>query len=182
MRLFRPFIATAPGPPPAAPNNGIPVIPSTYSLNAALILSEDRLFFISTPIGTNDVWEWRLVQLMFELSVELSPSCMQTGKFLVDFYISHPADWRYNAVNQHFWLQYFKDSGALHPGKASEFHLVRPLASSAAYALRNNLIPARMYVHLLHEEVFIHVLFDFAVVNNCKTGDWISKKDWQVFG
>ena len=97
-------IATAPGPPPAAPNNGIPVIPSTDSLNAAMILSEDRLFFISISIGTNDVLEWRLVQLMFELSVQSSPSCMQTGKFLVDYYISHPADWRYNVVNQRFWL------------------------------------------------------------------------------
>ena len=46
---------TAPGPPPAAPNKSIPVIPSIDSLNAAMILSEDRLFFISIPIGTNDV-------------------------------------------------------------------------------------------------------------------------------
>ena len=79
------FIETAPGTPPAAPSNGVPAIPSTNSLNAAMILSEDRLFFVSIPIGTNDVQEWRLVQLMFELSVELLPSCMQTGKFLVDF-------------------------------------------------------------------------------------------------
>jgi len=105
---------------------------------------------------------------------------MQTGKFLVELYISHPADWRYNAVNQLFWLQYFKDLGALQPGKASETHLVRPLVSSSAYALQHNLIPARMYVHLLHEEVFIHGPFDFAMVNNPKTRDRISKKDWQV--
>ena len=72
-------IETAPGPPPAAPNYGIPAIPSPDSLNAVMVLSEDRFFFISTPIGTNGVQEWRLVQLMFELSVELSPSCMQTG-------------------------------------------------------------------------------------------------------
>ena len=97
-------IETALGPPPAAPNNGIPAIPSTNSLNAAMILSQDRLFFISIPIGTNYVCEWRLVQLMFESSVQLSPSCMQTGKFLVDFYISHPSDWCYNSVNQRIWL------------------------------------------------------------------------------
>ena len=124
-------IETAPGPPPAAPNYGIPAIPSTDLLNAVIILSKDRLFFISIPIGTNNVREWRLVQLMFESSVQLSPSCMQTGKFMVEFYISHPADWRYNAVNQHFWIQYFEDSGALHPGEASETHLARPSASSA---------------------------------------------------
>ena len=50
-------IATAPGPPPPAPNNCIPVIPSTDLLNAAMILSEDRLFFISILIGTNDIRE-----------------------------------------------------------------------------------------------------------------------------
>ena len=54
-------IETTPGPPPADPNNGIPVIPSTNSLNAAMILSEDILFFFSIPIGTNTVREWRLV-------------------------------------------------------------------------------------------------------------------------
>ena len=69
-------IETAPVPPPAAPNNGIPAIPSTDLLNAAMILSEDRLFFISIPIGTNNVQEWRLAQLMFESSVQFSPSCM----------------------------------------------------------------------------------------------------------
>ena len=76
-------LKTATGPPPAAPSTGIPAIPSTDLLNAEMILLEDRLFFISIPIGTNDVREWRLVELMFELSVQLSPSCMQTGKFMV---------------------------------------------------------------------------------------------------
>ena len=46
---------TAPGPPPAAPNRSIPVIPSVDSLNAAMIFSEDRLFFISILFGTNNV-------------------------------------------------------------------------------------------------------------------------------
>ena len=91
---------------------------------------------------------------------------MQTGKFLVDFYISHPADWRYNAVNQRFWLQYFKESEVLHPDQESKTHLVRPLALSASYALWQHLVPAKKYVHLLHEDVFIHGPFDFATVNN----------------
>jgi hypothetical protein len=48
-------IEPAPGPPPAAPNNSIPAIPSIDSLNLTMILSEDRLFFVSIPIETNDV-------------------------------------------------------------------------------------------------------------------------------
>ena len=122
------------------------------------------------------------MQLMFESSVQLSPSCscMQTGKFLVDFYISHPVDWCYNAVNQHFWLQYFKELEVLHPDQASETHLVRPSPSSSGYAIRHNLVPARKYVHLLHEDIFIHGPFDFAMVNNRKTRDRISDQDCQV--
>ena len=112
-----------------------------------MILSDDRLFFISIPIGTKEVRKLRLVQLMFELSVQLLPSCMQTEKFLVDFYISHPSDWCYNAVNQCFWLQYFKESDVLHPGEAGETHLVRPSPSFAGYAIGHNLVPARKYVH-----------------------------------
>ena len=51
------LIKTAPGPSPAAPSNGVPAISSTNLLNAVMILSEDRLFFISIPIGMNDVQE-----------------------------------------------------------------------------------------------------------------------------
>ena len=118
------------------------------------------------------------MQIMFESSVQLSPSCIQTEKFFVDFHISHPADWRNNAVNQRFWLQYFKELDVLHPDQASETHLVRPLPSSAGYAIRHNLVPAQKYVHLLHEDTFIHGPFDFATVNNQKTRDRISEKDW----
>jgi hypothetical protein len=117
------------------------------------------------------------VQLMLELSVELLPSCMQTGKFLVDFYISHPADWRFNAVNQRFWLQYFRELDVLHPDQASETHLIRPLPPSAAHAICHHLVPAQKYVHLLHEDTFIHGPFDFAKVNNCKTRDQIREQD-----
>ena len=117
---------------------------------------------------------------MFKQSVGFSPSCIQTGKFLVVFYISHPDDWHYNAVNQLFWLQYFKKSDVLHTDQASETHLIRPLPSSAAYAIRNHLVPAQKYVHLLHDNTFIHEPFDFATVNNRKTCNRISEKDWQV--
>ena len=34
-------------------------------------------------------------------------SCLINGQYLVDFYIPHPSDYRYNAIlNQRFWLQY----------------------------------------------------------------------------
>ena len=83
-------------------------------------------------------------------------------------------------MNQHFWLQYFKELDVLHPGEAGETHLVQPSPSSAGYAIRHNLVPTRKYVHLIHEDIFIHGPFDFATVNNRKTRDRISKQDWQV--
>ena len=49
------IIETATGPPPGIPNNSVPAISSLDSLNAAMILLEDRLFFISISIGTNNV-------------------------------------------------------------------------------------------------------------------------------
>ena len=170
----------SPGPPPAAPSKTIPTIPSIDEINASMILSEDRLFFISIPIGTNDVREWRLVQLDFESSVRFSPSCMQTGKFLFEFYIGHPADWRFNAINQRFWLQHFKESDLLHPDQSHDTHLVKPSSSSRAFAVQNNLLIARKYVHLLHTDTFIHGPFNFATVHNRKTRDRISQVDWQV--
>ena len=51
-----------------------PTIPTIAAFNAAMILSTDRLFFISTPMGTNGVREWRLIQLDYESSVRRSPS------------------------------------------------------------------------------------------------------------
>ena len=40
----------APRPPPAAPRVSIPAIPSLEALNAVLVLSNDKLFFVSVSI------------------------------------------------------------------------------------------------------------------------------------
>ena len=83
-------------------------------------------------------------------------------------------------MSQRFWLQYFKELDILHPDQASATHLVRPSALSVGYAIWHNLVPAQKYVHLPHENTFIHGPFDFATVNNPKTRDRISHQDWQV--
>jgi hypothetical protein len=171
----------APGPPPAAPSTCTPAVPFLAALNAAMILSEDRLFFISIPFGSNDVREWCLVQLEYNLSIACSPSCIETGRFLCSFYISHPSDFRYNAVNQRFWLQHFKETDLCHPDEPHDLHLVKPSATSQhAFAIKNNLVIAKKYVSLLHEDTFIHGPFNFATVHNRKTRDRISQEDWQA--
>jgi hypothetical protein len=71
-----------------------------------IIASDDKLFFIAHKIGTQDASEWRLVRVALADSLKLHPSCLQDGRFYVDFYILHPADIRYNATNQRYWIHY----------------------------------------------------------------------------
>ena len=148
--------ANAPGPPPAAPNTFKPAIPTLAALNSSMILSDDRLFFISIPFGSNDVQEWCLVQLEYNLSIACSPSCIETGRFLCSFYISHPADFCFNTVNQRFWLQHFTEADLCHPDQPHDLHLVKPLTTSKAFAIKNHLVVAKKYVNLLHWDTFIH--------------------------
>ncbi len=97
-----PIPAFPTGPPPAAPVHPIPAIPSIQLLVAAIIRSTDCLFFVSCKFGNNDAWEWRLAWVAFMDSMSLYPSCTLDGRFLFEFYICHPADWRHNAVNQRY--------------------------------------------------------------------------------
>ena len=50
--------------------------------------------------------EWYLVRVDLENTIRANPNAMQDGRFLVEFYVGHPADKRYNAINQRFWLEY----------------------------------------------------------------------------
>ncbi len=82
------------GPPPEPPV--LPLVPeqstpSITSLVQLIILSPDKLFFISHSIGSSHQ-EWHLVHVAFQDSVALYPSCLQDGQFLVDFYMAHPSD------------------------------------------------------------------------------------------
>jgi hypothetical protein len=80
------------GPPPSTPTYDTPKIPSISSLTTAAIRSTDKLFFISNPTGSNEAQEWRLVRVAFQESMSLYPLYLQDGRFLVKFYIYHPAD------------------------------------------------------------------------------------------
>jgi hypothetical protein len=122
------------GPPPSAPTYSTPTIPPLSILTWSIIQSSNKLFFISNSIGTNEAREWRLVQVALQDSMSLYPSCLQDGRFLVEFYISHPADSRYNAVNTCFWLQYHTLSELQPPLSMMDTHLIRPSDSSEDYA------------------------------------------------
>ena len=45
--------------------------------------------------------------------MEQHPACLQDGRFLVEFYIPHSSDVRYNGINQQNWLQYHSSGDLL---------------------------------------------------------------------
>jgi hypothetical protein len=112
------------GPPPSAPTYSTPTLPPLSILTRSIIQSSDILFFISHSIGTNNAREWQLVQVALQESMSLYPSCLQDGCFLVKFYISNPADLRYNAVNTCFWLQYHTVAELKSPLSTMDTHLI----------------------------------------------------------
>jgi hypothetical protein len=99
---------------------------------------------------------------------------------LVEFFICHPSNSRYNAVNQRFWLQYHTISKLQSPLSSTDTHLIRPSDSSDDYATLHKLLPFQKWLNLTHQDTFIHSPFDFASVNGHKTQDHISQSDWDV--
>ena len=168
------------GPPPSAPLYTAPTIPPAAILAQQIVKSSDKLFFISNGIGAGDVREWRLVRIALEAAMASYSSCLVDGRYLVDFYIPHPSDYRYNAINQRFWLQYHSRDDILANSTSANTHLLRPTDSSEAYAARHKLLPLRTYINLTHTDTFIHGPFDFATINKRKSRDRISQLEWDI--
>ena len=103
-----------------------PAIPPLSTLFQQIIQSRNRLFFVSHSIGTASSREWRLVRVNLDKSMATNPTCMQDGQFLVEFYILHSANTKYNGINQRYWLQYHKASDIITPTLATAAHLIKP--------------------------------------------------------
>ncbi len=166
------------GPPPAAPTHMIPAVPSILLLVTAIVRSTDHLFFVSCRFGDNEVQEWQLARVAFMDLMSIYPSCTLDGRFLFEFYICHPADWWYNAVNQHYWLQLHSRSDLMSPCSSSETHLVHPSDSSDSYAAHHKLMHFRKWLNICHQDTYIHGPFEFASICGCKTRDLIAQSDW----
>jgi len=124
--------------------------------------------------------EWRLIRVALQESISAYPACLQDGKFLVEFYIGHTSDVRYNAINHRYWIQYHRMSDIESPSALSETHLIRPSDTSSAYASRHNLLPFRKWVNITHLDTYIHGSFDFDVINGRKSCNRISQQDWEI--
>ena len=168
------------GPPPTMLKEQPPRVPSVEVLALRLIQSSDRLFFISHEIQLSSRREWRLVRVHLEDSMALRPSCLTDGRYLVEFYILHEADVRYNATNQRYWLQYHAKSDLVTPNLATETHFIRPSDTSEQLAARHNLLPSRQWVTLVNDCTYIHGPFDFAAINGRQSHDRVDISDWNV--
>jgi hypothetical protein len=135
------------GPPPLAPKYSSPTIPPATILAQQIIASSDKLFFISYSIGSGDVREWRLVRVAFKATMSLYPSCLVDSHYLVDFYLPHPSDFRFNAINKQFWLQYHSHDDIVGPNNSAYTHYIQPLETSEAYANQHKLLPYCRYVN-----------------------------------
>ncbi len=167
-------------PPLATPTHSVPTVPEIHLLMAAVIKSTDQLLFISHNIGANDACELCLAQVAFTDSVSVYPLCTLEGRFLFEFYICHPENWQYNAVNQCYWIQYHGREGIKHPTLSTKTHLVCPSDTSDGYVWHHNLLPFWKWLDITHLDTYIRGSFEFTSVCGCKMCDCISQEDWDV--
>ena len=99
--------------------------------------------------------EWSLVRVALAESLSLHPNALQDGKFLVDFYICHPGDIYYNAVNQRYWLEYHPILDDNRPNHQATAHLIRPSAQSESYAVAEGLRPFHQWVRLINTDTLM---------------------------
>jgi hypothetical protein len=168
------------GPPPSLVPHSPPLIPHLSTLVAGIIASSDKLFFVSHSLGNQSTREWRLIRVAFADSVSMSPSCLQDGRFLVEFYSLHHDDIRFNSTNQRYWLQYHLFGDIATPTSSSTTHFIRPSDTSEAHASTCKLVPFRRWLNLTHSDTYIHGPFDFTSVHGRKTRDRISQSDWDA--
>jgi hypothetical protein len=168
------------GPPPAPATVHQPAVPSVSALNKAILDLTDRLFFVSHSRGNPSIRKWRLVRVALADSTAMSPSCLQDGKLIVEFYILHHEDVRHNATNQRYWLQYHPFCDITTPTSSTMTHMIRPYDTSKYLAARSRLVPFRRWLNLTHSNTYLHGPFEFATINGRQTHDRVAQTDWDI--
>ncbi len=158
------------GPPPSAPTCSIPEIPFANTLAQRIVSSTEKLFFISLRIGgsINNIRKWWLIPVALTMSMSSYPSCLEDGKYVIDFYMVHPSNFRFSAINQRFWLQYHSQDNLMGPCSSLDTHLIHPSDTSEAYAKHHKLLPFHRFLNLTHLDTYIHGPFNFATIHGQK--------------
>jgi hypothetical protein len=113
-----PFVSKESSEPPKSPKEHKLVLTmaqaptiTTPQLIAAVVKSEDKLFFIAHAATTTaGRKEWKLVQVNFTKSIQQQPACLQNGRFLVDFYIEHHRNGALDIRDRRYWLEYHRSN------------------------------------------------------------------------
>jgi hypothetical protein len=168
------------GPPPSPTPLPSPSIPPIRTLVTSIIDSLDKLFVVSHSLGNPAIREWCLVCITFADSTALSPSCLQDGRLLVNFYTLHHDDIRFNAINQRYWLQYHSLGNLATPTSSTTTHLICPSDTLEAITAKQRLVPFCCWLNLTHLDTYLHGQFEFATINGWKTCNLIAQHDWEI--
>ena len=140
----------------------------------------EQTVFISHSLENPSVCKWCLVCIAFSDSTALSPSYLQDGRFLVEFYTLHHNDVHFNATNQRYWLQYHSLDNLTTPTLTTTTHFICPSDTLEAFAMKQKLMPFCCWLNLTHSDTYLHGPFNFAIVNGWKTHDRIAQHDWDI--
>jgi hypothetical protein len=100
---------------------------------AELVASADRLFYIAySQYRDQKRREWKLVSVDFEKSIRQYASCLQDGRFLVEFFIEHHRDSNLDICSRRYWLEYHRTNA--HDTLSSDYHILQPSEYSPAIA------------------------------------------------
>jgi hypothetical protein len=80
--------------------------------------------------------------------------------------------------NHRYWLEYHKTNS--HKSLSVDYHILQPSQYSETTAKSMDLVPYRQWVQVDNQSVALHGPFNFATLNNQKTRDRITERDWLV--
>jgi hypothetical protein len=155
-------------------------MPILSLLVASIIALSDCLFFISHSLGTPTTRKWWLVRIAFMDSTVLSPSCLQNGRFLVEFYTLHHADVGFNAINQQYLLQHHSMGDISTPSSSTIMHLILLSKTSKAHAACLHFVLFCCWINLTNSDMLLHSPFEFANIKGRKMRDRVSQSDWDI--
>ena len=143
-----------------------------------IIASKDHLFFISHKINGQERNKWKLIQVDLRSTMALNPSALTDGKYIANIRVEHPAD-RNHDIRQNRFLPYYQENNRPHKEYSPQLQLIRPAPEAAAYAAKNNLQKARIWINLTQPSVYIYEPFNFAIIHGRQSSDKISENEWK---
>ena len=122
--------------------------------------------------------EWKLIRVNFLKSLQQHPSCLQDGRFLVEFFIEHHRDQQLDITNRRYWLEYHESNS--HKSISVDYHILQPSQYSESVATSKRLTPYREWINIDDSDILLHGPFNFATLNNRKTRDRVAEHDWNI--